>query len=136
MTQRISARELYILRNAIPIDRLIRTMPSLAAKESEGTLRFFCPLCSGFNTATNPKTNLARCFRCCRNFNTIDLVMQVQKMDFKAAVQALSSYLQRLAAAPAHPLAPSLSSPDSSRSLTSMRQILECVLANTKSIAP
>ncbi len=139
LTQRIPAHQLYVLRNSIPINRLIQAMPFLAAKESQGALRFLCPLCSGFNTATNPKTNLARCFRCSRNFNTIDLVMQVQKINFKAAVVALSDYLQRISGASTRHLAPSPASPvasDSSRPLSSIRQILECALANSKATSP
>lgn len=136
MNQRIPSRELYILRNAIPIERLIRAMPSLSAKESEGTFRFLCPQCSEFNTATNPKTNLARCFRCNKNFNTIDLVMQVKNLNFKDAVALLSTHLQRLSEAPARPhriQTPPATSGDSSSSFSSMRQILECVLAKSKS---
>jgi DNA primase len=135
-TQRISQRELYTLRNAIPIDQLIRAMPSLSAKESEGVLRFLCPLCLEFNTATNPRTNLARCFRCNKNFNTIDLVMQVQDMNFKDAVAALSSRFQRLSSATSRHSGPPQSTPvasDPSRSLTSIRHILESALAKTES---
>ena len=135
VNQRIPSHELYILRNSIPIDRLIRIMPSLSAKEIEGTFRFLCPICSEFQTATNPKTNLARCFRCKRNFNNIDLVMQVKGLNFKDAVALLSSRLQslstptvsnRIQPAPAR-------SCDSSSSFSSIRQILECALAKTKS---
>ena len=37
-------------------------------------------------TATNPRTNLGRCFRCQRNFNPIDLVMVVKRYTFLQAV--------------------------------------------------
>lgn len=134
--QRFSSRELFILRNAIPIDRLIRAMPSLAAKEIEGTFRFLCPRCSGFDTATNPKTNLARCFRCNRNYNTIDLVIQVKGLNFKEAVGLLSSHLKRLSEAPV-PARCIQTTPgtsfDSSPSFSSIRQILDCALAKSKS---
>jgi hypothetical protein len=50
---------------------------------TKGCFRFLCPLCNGFDTAVNPKTNLARCFRCEKNFNTIDLVMFLQSIDQK-----------------------------------------------------
>ncbi len=61
-------------------------MPS---KTTEGYFRFLCPVCNEFNTATNPKTNLARCFGCRRNFNPIDMVMVVKRMNFKDAVEYL-----------------------------------------------
>jgi hypothetical protein len=133
--QRISSRELYVLRNAIPIDRLICAMPSLEAKEIDGRLRFLCPLCSGSNTSTNPKTNLARCFRCNRNFNTIDLVMQVKGRTFKEAVALLESHRQRLSEAlvpPQRMPSTPTTSLDSSTSFSSIRQILECALAKSK----
>lgn len=77
------------LRNDIPIDALIRSRSDLPSKESEGHLRFLCPLCTEFHTATNPKTNLARCFRCAVNFNPIDLVMVLETCAFVDAVKIL-----------------------------------------------
>lgn len=59
---------------------------------SEGYFRFLCPVCKEFQTAVNPKTNLARCFRCEKNFNSIDLVMRVKGVGFVESVQ----YLQEL----------------------------------------
>ena len=76
MKQHFSSRELFVLRNHIPIDTLIEKHLKVPSKFSEGFFRFLCPDCHEFQTATNPKTNLARCFRCERNFNTIDMVMQ------------------------------------------------------------
>lgn len=138
MTQRISPHDLYLLRNAVPIDKLIKSLPTLSAKKTEGILRFHCPLCAGFNTATNPRTNLARCFTCCNNFNTIDLVMLVKKVSFKEAVTALSAYYQRLATArpgppSVSPAPPPQATPSAhyrpSAPLTSIRAVLECALA-------
>ena len=74
MTNRFSPEELYRLRNFIPINRLIESL-HLEHKVSDGYFRFQCPLCSGFHTATKQETNLARCFNCQKNFNTIDLAM-------------------------------------------------------------
>jgi len=82
------------LRNDIPINDLIRMRPDLPSKEREGYLRFLCPFCSEFHTATNPKTNLARCFRCRRNFNPIDLVMAVEACRFVDAVKILVPLLK------------------------------------------
>jgi hypothetical protein len=89
MTQRYSTEKLRMLRNDIPISRLISDFLRLPCKVSEGYFRFLCPLCSEFNTATNPKTNLARCFRCRQNFNPIDMVMAVKSCNFRDAVEMI-----------------------------------------------
>ena len=52
------------IRNDVDIGDLIADVLDLPTKISEDYLRFLCPLCSEFNTAVNPSTNLARCFRC------------------------------------------------------------------------
>jgi hypothetical protein len=89
MSNRLPPEMLRQLRNQIPIAILIERFPKLPTKVSEGYLRFLCPLCSEFITATNPKTNLARCFRCEKNFNPIDMVMVVKQMSFRSAVDYL-----------------------------------------------
>ena len=38
---------------------------------TDGILRFRCPICGQYNSATKQLTNLARCFICQENFNTI-----------------------------------------------------------------
>jgi len=58
-------------------------------KVIEGMRRFLCPKCNEFRTAINPKTNLARCFRCKENFNTIDIAMEVEKISFVDSVKLL-----------------------------------------------
>lgn len=95
MNGRFSAQELFTLRNHIPIDVLIEKVLLVPSKFSEGFFRFLCPLCSGFNTATNPDTNLARCFRCRKNFNTIDMVMIVRKSNFVESVRFLRKCLPK-----------------------------------------
>ena len=89
MRERFSSDLLRSLRNDIPINDLIRLHTDLPWKEREGYLRFLCPLCNDFHTATNPKTNLARCFRCRVNFNPIEIVMAVQACGFVDAVKIL-----------------------------------------------
>ncbi len=91
MTRRFSSQELFELRNHIPIDTLIERRLMLPSKTSEGFFRFLCPVCQEFQTATNPKTNLARCFRCERNFNAIDLVMICRNMSFVESVTYLKT---------------------------------------------
>ena len=88
----IARERLWRLRNRVSIDRALVEV-ELPVKRSEGYLRFLCPLCQEFNTATNPRTNLARCFRCKKNFNPIDLVMLVEKRSFLEAVQHLEALL-------------------------------------------
>ena len=72
---------------------LIKEILKLPSKTSQGQLRFLCPLCSQFNTATKRETNLARCFHCQRNFNTIEMVMETKNIDFIQSVQFLQGLL-------------------------------------------
>jgi hypothetical protein len=79
MTNRcFSSSQLYALRNEINVQMLIEKTLHIPCRVTKGCFRFRCPLCNGFDSAVNPKTNLARCFRCEKNFNTIDLVMLVR----------------------------------------------------------
>lgn len=80
---------LRTLRNRIPIDTVIIDMLKLDIGHHDKLLRFRCPLCDHFHTATNPKTNLARCFDCEKNFNPIDLVIAVTNCSFVDAVERL-----------------------------------------------
>lgn len=82
----ITKEELRILRNEVPINLIIADVLDIPWKVSEGYFRFLCPLCSEFNSSTNPKTNLARCFACKTNFNPIDMTMAVKKYRFIDAV--------------------------------------------------
>ncbi len=91
MTERFPPEMLRKLRNEIPINLLINEFLKLPTKLSEGYFRFLCPICSEFVTATNPKTNLARCFRCEKNFNPIDMVMTAKQVNFRTAVDYLAS---------------------------------------------
>ncbi len=84
-----SKKELYQLRNEIPITVVIADVLDIPSKMIDGYFRFLCPLCSEFMTATNSRTNLARCFRCKKNFNPIDITMTVNKYTFKEAVEYL-----------------------------------------------
>lgn len=100
---RVSASQLYRLRNHVSIVTVISDYLELPTKHREGFLRFVCPDCGEFNTAINSATNLARCFTCQRNYNTIDIVMRVQRLSFIATVNLLSSMLTEQSA----PLLPS-----------------------------
>lgn len=89
MAKRYPEELLRGLRNDIPIAWLIAEVLEIPSKHSEGYFRFLCPRCGEFNTATNPRTNLARCFRCETNFNPIDLVMITRRENFTEAVRFL-----------------------------------------------
>ncbi len=86
--------QLFQVRNEIDIDDLITDKLKLP-QQFNGMWRFQCPLCQQFNTATQKKTNLSRCFSCQQNFNTIDLVIYSKKMNFIPAVQWLLSLLKK-----------------------------------------
>jgi len=80
------------LRNDIDIDLVIKRL-RLETRNSQKIFRFRCPLCHGFHTATNPKTNLARCFDCQRNFNPIDMVMATTARSFVQTVEFLKNHI-------------------------------------------
>jgi DNA primase len=92
MPDRFPQEMLKRLRNDIPINLVIKEFLKIPVKLSEGYFRFLCPICSEFVTATNPKTNLARCFRCQKNFNPIDMVMASKQLTFRSAVDYLADF--------------------------------------------
>ncbi|MBU0995897.1 MAG: hypothetical protein KJ737_25665, partial [Proteobacteria bacterium] len=49
--------------------------------------------CKNYHTGVNPETNLARCFDCKRNYNTIDLVELITGSGFVQSVQFLKRFL-------------------------------------------
>ena len=89
MTKGYSSQYLRKLRNEIPIDTVITEFLNMEISRCSGPLRFRCPLCHNTHTATNPKTNLARCFDCKTNFNPIDMIIAVGKCCFLEAVEFL-----------------------------------------------
>lgn len=95
MNVKFTPKELYELRNFIPINDLIREL-KLPFKFSEGCFRFLCPLCNEFRTSTKADTNLARCFRCEKNFNTIDLTLICRRLPFVEGVTFLKAFYKDL----------------------------------------
>jgi hypothetical protein len=93
MTRRFSPAELNFLRNRVPIEQLIETLPGLASKNIGGKLSFACPICGGFDTSVNDAHNLARCFACRQNFNPIELVMHQLKLGFVDSVKWLKNHM-------------------------------------------
>ncbi len=125
MKRRFSSEELFELRNHIPIDDLIKNHLVIPSKMSNGYFRFLCPICNKFQTATNPKTNLARCFLCKRNFNTIDMVMICRKTSFVEGVKALIKIRQNLTEQNAECCSPK------QRQLISTPEAIGTILKNT-----
>ncbi len=95
MSQYYPADFLRMLRNDIPIDQVIVDLLNLEVQKDRKTIRFRCPLCYNFHTATNHKTNLARCFDCEKNFNPIDMVITVGNCGFVDAVKFLKDRINQ-----------------------------------------
>ena len=93
MAERFSSEFLRSLRNDLSIAWVLEVL-EVPVKISEGYCRFLCPLCREFNTATKPSTNLGHCFRCRENFNPIDIVMVVKRLNFLDTVELLSQLLK------------------------------------------
>ena len=132
MHKKLSRHTLFQLRNDIPIDFVIQDVLHIPFKISEGFLRFLCPLCHEFNSATNPKTNLARCFRCQTNFNPIDLVMAEKNIPFRHATDILLPLLHASSSTPS----PASSTPLPKSSNSSSRTSLTRPCSNSSSPNP
>ena len=89
-----SKQQLYQVRNAIDINVLINETLKLE-RRFDKIWRFQCPICGLFHTAVQSKINLARCFDCQKNFNTIDLVIYCKKLNFAPSVQFLLKLLPK-----------------------------------------
>ena len=92
MANLYSGNFLRKLRNELIIDRIIEIL-KLEVRSRNGIIRFQCPLCYRFHTATNSKTNLGRCFDCKKNFNPIDLVMATTRSSFVETVDFLKKHI-------------------------------------------
>ncbi len=92
MNERYPRQQVRRFRNEIPLPNVFRVL-QWPHKRRDGYVRFLCPQCQEFNTAVNPETNLGRCFRCERNFNPIDFVIEVHACDFRTAIAYLSPLL-------------------------------------------
>ena len=93
MANLYSGNFLRKLRNELIIDHIIEIL-KLEIRSSNKIIRFQCPLCHRFHTATNPKTNLGRCFDCKTNYNPIDLVMAATQSSFVEAVYFLKKHIK------------------------------------------
>ena len=61
MKKRFTKRELYELRNFVPVNDWIRELGVPCKFDEDGRFRFLCPVCGEFFTSTKADTNLARC---------------------------------------------------------------------------
>ena len=93
MAKRFSKQTLHKLRNDIPIQNLIETKLKIPNRYTGSIFRFECPNCHGFHTGILHEKNLARCFDCKRNFNTIDFVIAVMDIEFYESAGFLEQYL-------------------------------------------
>ncbi len=92
---KFTQQQLFQVRNMINIDWLIKEKLNLQ-RQFNRIWRFQCPLCQQFNTATQKKNNLARCFSCQQNFNTIDLVIHAKQINFIPSVTFLLSLINEI----------------------------------------
>ena len=90
------------LRNDLPMPVTIAALgrEGPPAKMSEGYFRFVCPNCGEQRATVNPRNNLAHCFCCKKNFNSIDLLIS-EGYDFLVVIKPhqpleLAGYAARL----------------------------------------
>jgi hypothetical protein len=98
----ITSQQLCTLRNDIAVQMLIEKTLRIPCRVTEGCFRSLCPLSNTFDAAVNPKTNLVRCFRCAKNFNTIDLVMLIRESNFVQSINFLQSIHRKTSVSKAH----------------------------------
>ena len=75
-------------------------------KISEGYFRFVCPRCGEMRATVNPRNNLAHCFTCGKNYNNIDLLLELD-YDFLSAIALLQGWLTKYQAQKAQKKTPS-----------------------------
>ncbi|ETR67101.1 MAG: hypothetical protein OMM_05322 [Candidatus Magnetoglobus multicellularis str. Araruama] len=90
--KRFSKKELFEIRNLIPIQLLMKDLQIPFIQENN-IFRFLCPICKGYNTSIKHETNLGRCFNCNKNFNTIDITIKIRAANFVDSVKYLKKYL-------------------------------------------
>ncbi len=90
MTRRFTDKQLWRLRNELPLPPLLRRL-RWPHRRRDGQLVFLCPRCGESRSDLNPQENLVRCFHCETNFNPIDFTMAARNCDFLHAVHYLLS---------------------------------------------
>lgn len=89
--KRITNEELVRLRNEVPMSIVLEGL-GVAERPRRRRREFACPHCGGLHLAIHPRENLARCFRCAKSFNPIDLVIAVCGVRFLEAVAAVQGF--------------------------------------------
>ncbi len=91
-----SADLLRRVRNELPMWAVIAALgrDGPPSKVRDGRFVFLCPWCGEMLAAVNPRNNLAHCFGCATNFNTIDLMLACD-YDFPSAVALLEAWLEQ-----------------------------------------
>lgn len=94
MSRAIPAERLRRIRNDLPVAVAIAALGRAGppSKIRDGRFCFLCPRCGEMLAYVNPRTNLAHCFACHVNLNTIDL-LRVLGYDFRSAVALLDGWL-------------------------------------------
>lgn len=87
-----SVELLRSLRNDVTVQSVIAAL-SLPTAGRGVRLTLRCSGCSRFPTAAHAETNLVRCFRCGKSFNTIDLVVRERSCSFRQAVNFVAELL-------------------------------------------
>lgn len=96
MNKRFSEEELYEVRNKVPLRHVIEEILKIPHKVGEDRrYKFSCPICGCFETGINESNNLSRCFKCAKNFNSIDLIMQYSKRTFVDSVKLLQEEISK-----------------------------------------
>lgn len=139
MKKRFSDQQLFFVRNHIPIRYVIETLLDIQSETLQGIFRFRCPLCAGSHTGIKLENNLARCFDCKRNFNTIELCMQARHTDFVDSVEYLldhknsSSINQQQAVAPSHLKSPVVARKEC-KAPVGIKEILDQLITKNKQV--
>lgn len=95
--KRFSDEELKRLRNDLPVRFVVEKLLRLPIKNIEGVVRYLCPLCNEFQTSFNPNANMSRCWRCQKNFNSIEIFMAGNSSSFVESVKTLLPMLPKVA---------------------------------------
>ncbi len=126
MSRRFTDSELFIIRNEIEIEDLIENSLSMPFERTNGRFRFACPICYCFDTGINKVENLAKCFTCNENFNTIDVAMRHMNLEFVPSVKFLQAYHKKIGDRKI--IVENLHKTESRRSLTSISEIIPKLL--------
>jgi hypothetical protein len=90
----VPAELLRRIRNDLPMAVTIAALgrDGPPSKLRDGRFCFLCPRCSEMLAYVNPRNNLAHCFACHTNLNSIDL-LRAAGYDFRSAVALLEHWL-------------------------------------------